>query len=198
MAKKEKSETRKEDLRVQRTKKSLNDSFFKMLSEMTFEEISINDLCEAAGVRRATFYKHYRDKYDFLTKLIGSIRDEFEAKEWRADRPMNTKDYYVSYVSSLIHYLNEHYLAAEKIMQSGIREMLVGIIAKHNYQETKSRLEKSVSEGMTLPASIDTIAFMLVGGVTQILMSWVADGRSKSPELLCSELGSIISKILES
>jgi AcrR family transcriptional regulator len=70
----------KDDLRVRRTKKALNEAFIKLLSEKPFEDITINELCDTAGVRRATFYKHYSDKFGFLTAYTRALRDKFDSE----------------------------------------------------------------------------------------------------------------------
>ena len=57
--KKELKTMQKEDLRVKKTKRVLTEAFFKLLNEKPFEEITVNELCDRADVRRATFYKHY-------------------------------------------------------------------------------------------------------------------------------------------
>lgn len=58
------------DLRVQKTYKSLVDSFEVLLREKEFEKISVKEICDAAIIRRPTFYKHFLDKYDFLSFFI--------------------------------------------------------------------------------------------------------------------------------
>ena len=58
------------DLRIQKTYKSLINGFEDLLHEKEFEKISVTEICDAAIIRRPTFYKHFLDKYDFLTFFI--------------------------------------------------------------------------------------------------------------------------------
>ncbi|MDN6296008.1 MAG: TetR/AcrR family transcriptional regulator [Alkalibacterium sp.] len=58
------------DLRVQKTYRSLIDAFEKLLVEKEFEKILVTELCDAAMIRRPTFYSHFLDKYDFFTFFI--------------------------------------------------------------------------------------------------------------------------------
>ena len=58
------------DLRVQKTYKLLIYGFENLLFEKEFEDISVTEICDAAMIRRPTFYKHFLDKYDFLTFFI--------------------------------------------------------------------------------------------------------------------------------
>ncbi|PJO83213.1 TetR/AcrR family transcriptional regulator, partial [Enterococcus faecium] len=58
------------DLRVQKTHKALIEAFENLLHEKEFENISVTEICDAAMVRRPTFYNHFLDKYDFITFFI--------------------------------------------------------------------------------------------------------------------------------
>ena len=70
------------DLRTQKVYSSLMDALRQLLEEKNFEEITVNELCERAQTRRATFYKHFSDKYDFFQFMLKQMREELlqEAK----------------------------------------------------------------------------------------------------------------------
>lgn len=62
------------DLRTQRTRKLLFEAFTRLLGEKGLEDITVSELCDAAMVRRATFYRHFRDKDDFFDAYVGQVR----------------------------------------------------------------------------------------------------------------------------
>lgn len=62
--------TKKQDLRIRRTKKALNTSLLSLMGRQHFSEITIQDLADEAIINRATFYLHYYDKYDLLETCI--------------------------------------------------------------------------------------------------------------------------------
>lgn len=57
----------KRDLRVQKTYTALFSAFENLITKKNFEDITVRELCDLALVRTATFYKHFTDKYDFLS-----------------------------------------------------------------------------------------------------------------------------------
>lgn len=61
---------KKLDVRVKRTYSQLFDAAFKLMLTKNFEELSVLEICDEASVHRATFYKHFIDKYDFLNKCL--------------------------------------------------------------------------------------------------------------------------------
>jgi AcrR family transcriptional regulator len=106
----------KEDLRIIKTRASLSSTFFKMLADMELSEITVNRLCEESGVRRATFYKHFRDKDDFIIYIIKDIRAYFDTNIWNKDNHTTfTKEYYHKYAETLLafHFHNEGQLRNE-------------------------------------------------------------------------------------
>ena len=60
------------DPRVRRTRQMLQQALEGLLQSRSFEEISVQDIAEAATVNRATFYDHYPDKFALLECLVGS------------------------------------------------------------------------------------------------------------------------------
>lgn len=63
--------TKVRNLRTTHTKQSLVKAFFMLVNDKDFEKITIADLTERAQVNRATFYAHFKDKYDLLDYIMG-------------------------------------------------------------------------------------------------------------------------------
>ena len=57
-----------------------------------------------AGIRRATFYKHFEDKYDFLSYFIKNLSVKFDNKG-KYGEPDGTVGYYVEYAHEIIHFM---------------------------------------------------------------------------------------------
>jgi len=75
------------DPRVVRTRRLLQDALCKLLQEKGFNEISVQDIADAATVNRATFYAHYRDKYGLLGCMMSRRLDDMLAeRKVRFDR----------------------------------------------------------------------------------------------------------------
>jgi AcrR family transcriptional regulator len=58
------------DPRIRRTRKLLQGALGKLLQTKSFDEISVQDITEAATVNRATFYDHYTDKFALMEAMI--------------------------------------------------------------------------------------------------------------------------------
>ena len=65
----------KEDPRVLRTRKLLQDAFIELMGGHSFESITVQDITAAAKVNHATFYRHYRDKYHLADAIFAGALD---------------------------------------------------------------------------------------------------------------------------
>jgi AcrR family transcriptional regulator len=63
------------DLRVKRTHLFVRNALIALLSEKSFEAITVGEIAERAMINRATFYRHYQDKYDLVTRLFQEAVD---------------------------------------------------------------------------------------------------------------------------
>jgi AcrR family transcriptional regulator len=74
------------DPRIRRTRKLLQGGLESMMQSKSFDEISVQDITEAATVNRATFYDHYTDKYALLEATVaGRFHELLEARQVRYD-----------------------------------------------------------------------------------------------------------------
>ena len=62
-----------EDRRVIKTKKNLKATLIEMMGEISFEQISITELCKRAEISRITFYAHYSDKYALADDIFSDM-----------------------------------------------------------------------------------------------------------------------------
>ena len=186
----------KEDARVKKTKAKLFASFEELLSEKPFEDITINEVCIKADVRRATFYKHFTDKYNFLAVLTSSLIQQFNdtmREEARKNRiRLTAETYHVEYMKHLMRYLYENRKIVNLIFASNMASTLITILIQENYKNVKTRLNSDVQNGARLVASVDTVATMLAGGIGNALVKWFSEGASSSYDELATELECII------
>jgi AcrR family transcriptional regulator len=164
---------KKEDVRITKTKAALAEAFFGMLTTMPLEDITVNDLCQKADVRRATFYKHFSDKSDFVFFLINDTCKRFDAKAKDVGTTRKeVKEYYLDCAESVVDYLLKYEDAMEHTLKSGIRPMFIEMFVKQNHEDTVAHLKESQAEGLALFTSPDMVAAMLIGGAARAIMQW--------------------------
>jgi len=58
------------DQRIEKTYDALQAGMRELLGQVTWDEISVQRLCDVASVSRSTFYSHFKDKDDLLDTLL--------------------------------------------------------------------------------------------------------------------------------
>ena len=70
--------SKKMTIGASRTLFSLQQAMQSLLSEKSFEEIAVGELCENAMLPRATFYNYFEDKYDLLEYCFMTVREQLD------------------------------------------------------------------------------------------------------------------------
>ncbi len=69
------------DRRVQKTRKLLQDALIELVTEKSYESVSIREILERANVGRSTFYAHFQDKDQLLHSILDRLNELFEQHE---------------------------------------------------------------------------------------------------------------------
>lgn len=69
---------KKDDLRVIKTKKLIRNSFIELSKKISYQKISIKDLCDKAMINRNTFYLHYQNKDDLVKEIVSETIDRYK------------------------------------------------------------------------------------------------------------------------
>jgi AcrR family transcriptional regulator len=64
------------DLRVIRTKESIREALVELIEEKGLDTLTVKDITTRARINRGTFYAHYQDKYDLMTKCEEELMQE--------------------------------------------------------------------------------------------------------------------------
>lgn len=184
---------KKLDLRIVKTHKALYDAFSEMLCEKKFEDITINELCERAMVRRATFYKHFEDKYDFFAYFVRNIRMQLSEKIPKTIIDENPSAYYFYIFKEFFTFLNEHKALVNTAMNSSVMPGLLDILSDEIQSDIFSHLKEEKDSGVHFPMSIHVLAAFYAGGIIQITREKLTSSINCTDEELFEQYNAIIS-----
>ena len=69
---------RKTDARLRYTQNALKQSLLSFLKEKPVNKITVKEVCERAGLNRATFYAHYSDCFALLESIEEDLLEAFQ------------------------------------------------------------------------------------------------------------------------
>ena len=184
------------DLRVQRTYKLLKDAFLRLLSQKTFEQITVQEICEEAMVRRTTFYQHFEDKHDFLGWFIREKQHEFTETSAGGISPEKPQEYYAQVIRNVLKYLSENERIVHLLMDAGVQgRLLMDAIAKACVENVIDCLQRIPGIGEKLGnVPIPFLAEFYTGGVIAAARWWFSNGKPCSEEEMAGYIRWAITK----
>lgn len=156
------------DLRVEKTMGRLKEAFLDLLEHHRFEEITVQQLCVKAQIRRATFYTHFADKYEFLSFFIGEMREEF-VKEMEQQGPMD-EGCYDGLFKKLIQFFKEHPQLVRNVKDSQMQYVMMDIFAGEVKVPVYDYLQKKFPQDNSLN---EMKACFYAGGIIQLARLWM-------------------------
>jgi len=70
-----------------RTLKAFSMTLVNLMLNKSFEQITVNEICDQSGYPRATFYNYFDDKYDLLNYFWQKLADEIRVDEYEQIPP---------------------------------------------------------------------------------------------------------------
>ena len=184
---------KKIDLRVIKTYNKLTVAFGEMMKTVPFDDITVFDLCDKAEVRRATFYKHFSDKYDFFKSIINIILTNIERKVLLRTKQSSTTEYVMLFVKEIIAYLDERPEILANILDSNAFPVMFDIITHCTHESLTKHLEDEIAEGAVFATDADTFSSFINGGIATILIAWLKR-RNITEEELIKKIDAILKK----
>lgn len=184
----------KVDRRVKYTRMVLKESLMKLLNEKPINTITVKELCALADVNRSTFYSHYSDQYDLLSKIEEEIIHDMNDTLMSYNVTQN-EDALVM-IEKIVEYIAANSDSCRILLSENgdpsFRNRLMMIA--HDYtMKTSMNQNMIIDEEMTEYAS-----WFAVSGSIHVLESWLKNGMNKSPKQMAEMINHLINKGLAS
>jgi AcrR family transcriptional regulator len=168
----------KVDRRILRTRDTLGDALVELMQEKTFDEITVQEVLDRAGVGRSTFYAHYRDKDDlFLSDVedfFGMMSTLLTRRGVSVERVAPVREFFAHIAEA--------------------REFFAALVASGKVQDVlelgQGFFARSIEERLLLaqvemePMQLKAHAHALAGALFSLLDWWIKHGMVETPEAM--------------
>ena len=172
---------KKEDLRIRRTHKLLCEAMFSLLETQSFDEISVVNICDKAMVHRATFYKHFKDKYEFMEYVTKVKLHDFYTESKKFADFSDKEQLYRAMIENILLFIEEN-KPMLRLAASSSNSNFFDSLHKIVYNELLDFLTSSQKNGETYRAPVDIYAKFLTGGFMSLVRWWLSDESGYSRE----------------
>lgn len=163
------------------TQKRVVAAFTKMVDEMRYGKITVNELCKRAGVSRNAFYANFDDKEDVVTFIF---RKDIIQPIHDLNRLLSNDD-----LDPMMKVINERMY--ERLQSNGdFYRNLVGPMRGHD--DTFLRVVTNVIYDMNMdiiprvstmndPWKVDYVSYFFASSQAMYMQKWISDGFPVSP-----------------
>lgn len=156
----------KTDFRIQKTYQALHQAFTQLLNEKQFDQLTVHELCDRAMIRRATFYKHFGDKYEYFSFYMREESAAFFQAYLRNDAPSAT-DPLLQLTQTLLDFLTSHEKLVQNVKNSRVFPMLLSMVLEQ-FQSDVETLLRSADMDAQGPAHDPAMAAFYTGGMANL------------------------------
>ncbi len=181
---------KKIDPRVVRTRQLLREALVATILEQGYDAANIQNITERAGLRRATFYLHYRDKEDLLLSMLReTISELMEKMQLDARDLLTAETQHAEELMTFQHVQERTDLYRAILSGQGAAEITRGL---RDYLAARIR-ERCLTEQASarLPVPVEVLANYLAAVKLSMIIWWLDKGMPYTPEemaAMCTRL----------
>ncbi|MDD2649422.1 MAG: TetR/AcrR family transcriptional regulator [Eubacteriales bacterium] len=183
------------DRRQQKTRDAIFSAFSELLSQNSFNKITVQQIIDAANVGRTTFYAHFETKDDLLREMCIEIFDHVFSSALQAK---NTHDFSLSaekpsaLITHILYHLRDNRKNILGILSCESVELFLGYFRQYLDKSLALKLADSCAlSGVPQDFLINHIS----GSFVNMVRWWTENGLAKTPEELAEYFLAVIPPI---
>ncbi len=178
------------DLRVQKTKKNIYESFVRLLEVKPFENIRVAEICEKSMINRSTFYAHFDDKYMLLDSFAKDLKKGLKGALDQNQHYTNSKEYFLRLLELLLLHIESEKDIYRAVMQNNRNSIAMDMIYDALKEDIEKRLKKEQDFDKGIPTSF--VSSFYLGAIFNIGMDWMFSKNKLTKEEILTYLDQLI------
>lgn len=163
--------------KIKATSCYITDALFILMARKKFEDISITEIADKAGVTRVSFYRNFNTKEEVIKTWIFNVTNSFLTKSNISYKNDSLENYFMILFTHLEKYKERAILICKAgltyLLKNEFENRLLSIYQKE-YDNYKS--------------------YFIAGGIFNVYYYWLKNGCLESPEDLAKKLVDILNK----
>ena len=181
------------DPRIRRTRKLLQGALGALMQTKSFDEISVQDITEAATVNRATFYDHYADKFALMEAMVaGGFHELLYERQLRYEAGCPAA--LAAIIQATCDFFTQAHSGGACDRQTAFQPLMDAAIVKAIQRLLMDGLQRGQHPGSSSPELVAaTVSAAICGGVKQ----WVSMSERSPVKDVVAQLQELILPMLE-
>jgi len=174
-----------EDLRVKRTQKLVLEALLDLTVQKGFSALTVSDITKYAGINRATFYRHYRDKFDLLDQYARTVYELLDVPLEAGSQKSDTTE--TNQIFRRLVRILEHIQANAKFYRVILGKNGDPVFTDKIRQYIQKRIRRSLPIGLQTDAmSIDLYVSYSSSASVGAILWWLEHDMPYPPEAMAA------------
>lgn len=162
-------------------------AMLELLRTKPYDDVSVTEVCDAAGVTRKTFYRHFEAKQAVIEAALDTtffaITKEFDFAETQPREIM----------LFAFEYLDNDRLLANIFSDNGLPDVISGKVIEYVEMAFDDTLHNAASFE---PALAEYYHKFIADGIVSLVRTWVADGFKQSSKTMAALTERLLSGVI--
>lgn len=173
---------KKEDRRIRRTRKRLQDALITLLQRKLLVKIQIKEIVEEADVSRTTFYQHFETKEELLFSLMDDVFETIHSEVFYEREDGEAVDV-LQLLTSSYEQWRLHSKELRWVLQVENKDLLIAALRIH-IEALKQEFAKQISPNPAFQAYEKYEFSFVSGGLYVLINNWISSGMRESAETM--------------
>ena len=158
----------------------LSEALISLIFEKGYDALTIQEITDRAGLRRATFYLHYKDKEELLLSIMRATFDELVAQIEHLGTPLQEDN---QYAVNLIIFQHAHDNARlyQSVLSGYGSATIVRYVREYLTEKFIEDMQQRAST-MELSMPVDVVAAFAATMKLNMALWWLDTGMPYTPE----------------
>ncbi|WP_426458272.1 TetR/AcrR family transcriptional regulator [Staphylococcus nepalensis] len=179
------------DIRIIKSREKIKSALINLLNTYNFDEISVKDICKLAEISRGTFYLHYQDKYDLVSKYQKSVMIHAK-KHFKSHKYENKRDFITQAISFWESEGELLLLLLSSRGSSEIQQLVKSLLQKH----MELNLLPFITHKHMSQKDERYFLVFLSNAILGVLQEWIDNDKQESSNELTEIIDKITTKVL--
>ncbi|SFJ78924.1 transcriptional regulator, TetR family [Halobacillus dabanensis] len=175
------------DRRKKYTRRVLKESLITLLSQKPISNITVKEVCEVADINRSTFYTHYSDHYDLLSKMEKEITEDMN--QYLYSYSYEREEESIQMTEKILEYITENKL----MFQVLLNKKAVPTFEKRMMDLTRGFMMTNLMDGHVVnKQESEYLSSFVISGAIHVIKDWIEKDMDRSPKEMAVMINSFI------
>ncbi|WP_299090691.1 TetR/AcrR family transcriptional regulator [uncultured Metabacillus sp.] len=177
------------DRRIIKSQEAIKKALIELMSEKSFDNITIQDIADKANVNRGTIYLHYLDKFDLLDKIMEEHINNMNNFCESASE--------MDWLESTVHcmeYFKSNYLFFSTMLASEGATYFRSRFLQFNIEEFKKDVD--ITKGKNVGQSEEVIVQFVANAYVGVVEWWLKNGMPYPPRVMAEKVGDLLDRLV--